>query len=133
MSSGFAALALAVIVGSHDPGLAAQTKDRLAGLMADQKVGTQKIEVKAKSVTCRAGDVDIAAFACTLAFADTKVILAGRPAHELFATVAENGVPGSGAAGTVYEALNGLDCRLDPAEIASKDGGGAACTFTPGG
>jgi len=56
----------------------------------------------------------------------------GRKAHELFATIAEVGVPSDGAAGTIYESLSHLACTINPAEIKQKAGGGAECKFDPG-
>jgi hypothetical protein len=129
-SQGYAALG--VVVGVQSPLLDVSAKQRLEALIADQAPGGAAIEVTAKSVTCRAGDVDIAAFSCALDFGSGTVSLSGRAAHEVFATLQENGVPGDGAAGTVYEAVQRLQCRLDPREIAQKGGGGASCGYEQG-
>ena len=56
----------------------------------------------------------------------------GSEANAIYATVALAGVPGDGAAGTIYEALSKLSCTLDPAVIKDKAGGGADCSFEPG-
>jgi hypothetical protein len=76
--------------------------------------------------------VDIAAFSCVLDFGSGTVSLSGRAAHEVFATLLENGVPGDGAAGTIYEAVLRLQCRLDPQEIAQKGGGGLPAAMSKG-
>jgi hypothetical protein len=108
------------------------TKHRLGLLIADRSTPGAVITVAADSVVCRAGNVDIAVFSCALKFGGKTVNLSGRAAHEVFATLAENGVPGDGAAGTIYEAVHALNCTLDPAAIAQKDGGGASCSFIAG-
>ena len=36
------------------------------------------------------------------------------------------------AAGSIYEALHGLACTLEPSVIKQNGGGGATCAFTPG-
>lgn len=131
MSVGYAALALAVVVGVHAPLLDAAARHRLDRLMAGRATGAA-VEVTADSVVCRAGDVDIAAFSCALAFGGKQVDLSGRAAHEVFATLLENGVAGDGAAGTIYAAVHALKCRVTPSVIAEKNGGGAECGFAQG-
>ena len=136
-SSGSGALALAALVGDHSPLLSRKEKHVLAKFLAGKsKVrfpAKKKITVATDSVTCRAGNVDLAAHSCDLTFGKKTATLHGRMAHELYATLIENGVPSDGAAGTIYEAVSKLSCTIDPAEIESKDGGGASCEFTPGG
>ena len=92
----------------------------------------RKVVVKSDAVVCRAGNVDITTFRCDLTFGAKKVSLQGRRAHELFATILEAGVPGEGAAGTIYAALHNLSCTIDPPTIAQNSGAGADCTFDPG-
>jgi hypothetical protein len=92
-----------------------------------------KIAVTADSVVCRASDVDITARSCRLGFGAKTVTLLGRRAHELGATIAEAGVVSEGAAGTIFESLTHLSCTIDPGMIRQKAGGGADCTFDPGG
>jgi hypothetical protein len=75
--------------------------------------------------------VDITQHACELTFGEKKVYVAGRLAHELYATLLEVGVPPDGAAGTIYAAVSALDCTVDPGEIAQKAGGGAQCKYEP--
>jgi hypothetical protein len=43
-------------------------------------------------------------------------------AHELYATMAEAGVPSEGSAGAVHESLSHLVCTINPHEIAQKGG-----------
>jgi hypothetical protein len=133
-AGGHDALALGALIGLRSPVLTAHQRVHLALLLEDRAafVPPGPIVVAADVATCRAGDVDVAAFGCVLTFGPRTVNLAGRPAHELYATIVEAGVPGDGAAGTIFEALHSLSCTLDPAKLAQKDGSGADCTFQPG-
>ena len=137
-SAGHAALALAAIVGQYDPALTYGVKAGLLRLLADQAFGFAKtgtVSVKADAVTCRAGDVDLKAYGCTLTFGARTVSLKGRQAAELYATLIEAGVPSEGAAGTLYESVKTLACTLDIKELAGPgmgDGGGATCSYQPG-
>lgn len=133
-TSGHAALALATLVAIQDPTLPNPVPRQLGTLLDDRALpkGSALITVQAKSVTCGAGDVDIAAFHCDLAFRTGTRHLTGRPANELYATLIEAGVPSDGAAGTIYEAVQNLVCRIDPDAIASRGGSGADCSDTPG-
>jgi hypothetical protein len=134
-TGGHSALALGVIVGDDSPVLGWHTKIELAHLLNDKKLGYgphPTITVKATSVVCQAGDVDLAAFSCTLTFGKATHTRLGRNANELFATLIEAGVPSDGAAGHVYEAVHNLECKLDPAKLEGKDGSGADCSFQVG-
>lgn len=133
-ASGHSALALGALVGSYSTVLTSHDKAVLAGLLDAKAVGAVSgpIAVRAGAVVCHAGDVDIAAFACELTFGAKMIQLTGRRANELFATAGAAGVPPDGAAGILYEALHALDCVIDPAGIARKDGGGATCSFDAG-
>ncbi len=134
-ATGHGALALGVIVGDYSPLLSWYKKIGLARLLNDESLGSGNhpvIVVKADSVTCQAGDVDLAAYSCTLTFGAVKRTGTGRRANELFATLVEAGVASEGAAGHVYESVTKLECKLDPKALANKDGSGASCTFQPG-
>jgi hypothetical protein len=135
-TGGNSGLALAALVGLQSPALSHHRKFALRRYLAGHSMVAfpphAKIHVTAKGVVCRASNVDITHHGCTLTFASATVELSGRAAHELYATLVENGVPGEGAAGTIFEALSKLDCTLDPHEIAQNAGGGASCTYTPG-
>lgn len=129
------ALALGAIVGGASPMVWLTDRAALAVLVDGKPTKTakwRKIVVKSDAVVCRAGNVDITTFRCDLTFGAKKVSLQGRHAHELFATILEAGMPGEGAAGTIYEALHNLTCTIDPPTIAGNSGAGADCTFDPG-
>jgi hypothetical protein len=51
------------------------------------------------AIVCRVGTVDIAARSCKLTFGPKTVNLNERTAQELYATMAEAGVPSESAAG----------------------------------
>jgi hypothetical protein len=132
---GNGALALAALVAEHSPGVTAFDKNVLAkflnGYANVRYVPNKKITVAADAVTCRASNVDITRHSCDLTFGAKKVATQGRKAHELYATLAEAGVPPEGTAGSVVEAVSNLDCTIDPGEVKQKAGGGAHCTFDP--
>ncbi len=134
-ADGNGALALAVIVAEHSPNIKASDKAVLAKFLNGQTnvpyPPNKKITVAADVVTCRASNVDITLHSCDLTFGAKKVATHGRKAHELYATLAEVGVPPDGAAGSIFEAVSNLDCTIDPTEVKQKAGGGAHCTFAP--
>ncbi len=134
-ADGNGALALAALVAEHSPGVNAIDKNVLAkflnGYANVRYAPNKKITVAAAAVTCRASDVDITQHSCDLTFGAQKVVTHGRKAHELYATLAEVGVPPDGAAGSIFEAVSNLDCTIDPGEVKQKAGGGAHCTFAP--
>jgi hypothetical protein len=136
MTEGHAALALAGVVAGYSPLLGGQQKSLMARIFDGHAnfsyPAGQKIEVDAKSIVCRAGDVDITARSCVLTFGARTVNIAGRRANELYATMIEAGVPSDGAAGTIYESLTSLACTIDPNEIKQNSGGGASCAYSPG-
>ena len=136
-TGGHGALALAAIVGQYDPALTSGVRGGLLRLLADEAFGTQsgKLIVKADAVTCRAGDVDLKAFGCTLTFGTRTVTLKGRQAAEIYATLIESGVPSDGTAVTLFESLKALSCTLDLTELGGPgmgDGGGASCDYQAG-
>ena len=133
--TGNGALSLAALVGQHAPHLTKAEKRLLLNYFngeAGAKFPTGKtFSVKADSVTCRISNVDITFHSCDLTFGASKVTIKGRLAHELYATLIENGVPGDGAAGSNFEAVGAVDCKIDPGEVASRGGGGAKCDYAP--
>ena len=135
-AAGSAALALAAIVGGYSPLVPGQQKALLArllnGTIPPNAAHRPPINVKSSKIVCSAGNVDITAHTCSLSFEAHTVTIRGRPAHELYATLIEAGIPSNGAAGTIYESLTALACTVTPAEVAQKAGGGAECSFTPG-
>jgi hypothetical protein len=128
-----AALALAALAAEHSPAVKASDKMLLAKFLnGDTKSASKnKITVAANAITCKAGDVDITMHQCDLTFGTKKVTTHGRKVHELYATLAEAGVPSDGAAGSVFEAVSNLNCTIDPDEVRQKGGGGAHCTYDP--
>jgi hypothetical protein len=135
-ASGHAGLMLAALIGGYSPLVAARDKNVLARLVEGNVAfafpPNTTISIKADKVVCRASNVDITSHSCDLTFGPKSISLRGRRAHELFATIAEVGVPPDGAAGSVFEGLSRLDCTLDPHELQQKAGGGATCSFDPG-
>jgi hypothetical protein len=132
---GNAALALAALVAQHAPVISPNDQKVLAALFdGNSKVAlpSRAISITAESIVCRAGDVDITLHSCDLVFAKEIVTVGGRAGHELFATVAEAGVPSDGAAGSSYEALSQLVCTVNVPEVEQLSGGGAECKFNAG-
>jgi hypothetical protein len=132
---GSGALALAVLVGQNSPLLGPPTKELLAKFLdGETKVSSpagQTIAVKVDKLTCKASNVDITLHSCQLVFGSRTATLAGRRAHELFATLAEIGVPSDGAAGSSFEAVSNLVCTIDANEVKQMSGGGAHCDYAP--
>ncbi|HXQ09720.1 MAG TPA: hypothetical protein VN805_01850 [Caulobacteraceae bacterium] len=130
-AEGYGALALAAIVGGESPQLSAAQKTVLAQLFSGDTASSSagKIDVAVDTILCRAGNVDITAFACDLTFGAQTIHLTGRSAHEFFATLAEMGVQPDGAAGTMYRGIYKVRCTIDPNGVAQKDGGGANCAY----
>jgi hypothetical protein len=133
---GNSALALASLVSEQSPILTLDEKSVMGQLLHPNPnfsyLASKKITIEADAVVCRQSNVDITARSCELTFGGKKVTVKGRKAHELFATIAEVGVPPDGAAGTIYESLSHLSCAIDPNEIKQKAGAGAECKFDPG-
>jgi hypothetical protein len=90
------------------------------------------IVVRADHVVCRVSNVQITARSCQLTFHNHVSSLSGPSANAVFASIAASGVPGDGAAGTIYEAVHNLACTLTPGVIKQNGGGGANCVFTAG-
>jgi len=154
--SGSAALALAALVGMQSPELSSADKNALTLMLNGDLTFTSspdaKITIAADAISCRSGNVDLAEHDCKLTFGTethgtetrgtetrgtetlgkTTHTLKGRAAHELYATLIENGIVPDGAAGSVYAALSHLVCEVKPGEVKDKAGGGASCTAQPG-
>ncbi len=135
-ATGSSGLALASLVAAQSPLLAWRERIVMARMFAGQLnfsfPANRKITIRADAVACRASNVDITSRACDLTFGARRVSVKGRTAHELFATIAQVGVPPDGAAGTIRESLSNLVCTIDPNEVKQKAGGGATCNFDPG-
>jgi hypothetical protein len=130
------ALALAGVVAGHDPYLAPNDRFVVAALFAgNQHVyypAGRHIVVRADHIVCRVSNVAITARSCQLTFQTHVSNLSGPTANSVFATIAASGVPGDGAAGTIYEAVHALTCTLTPSVIKQNAGGGANCVFAAG-
>jgi hypothetical protein len=132
-ADGSGALALAGLLGTVSPLLGAQEKDVLNKLLDGQADFNfpkgETISVEAAKVTCKASNVDIKSHSCDLSFGKQDVALKGRAALELYATLIEVGVPPDAGAGSVFEAIGKLDCKIDPNEVIENAGGGAHCQY----
>jgi hypothetical protein len=130
---GSGALALAALVGNVSPLIGPKDKVVLMKLLNGEEKFSfpmgQTITIQADKLTCRSSDVEITAHSCDLSFGSRTLTLTGRPAHELFATLAEVGVPPDGAAGSIYEVVANLKCEIDPDEVTQNSGGGAQCEY----
>ncbi len=135
-AEGPSALALAAAVGDRDPELNAIQRLALAKLFAGQTSfefpAGEKIIVRADKIVCRVSNVAIADRSCELNFGPHVVNLAGRVANELYDVIAVAGVAPDGAAGSIFEALQGLECTVEPGLIRQKSGAGADCAFMAG-
>jgi hypothetical protein len=131
--TGAAALALAGVVAQYAPIPAANKKAVAAFFKGDPNFPYKgKISVMADKIVCRTSTVDITARSCEVTFKIKKQSLTGREANELFATQAMAGIPSEGAAGSNFESLAKLNCTIDPAQLKSKGGGGAECSYEAG-
>jgi hypothetical protein len=135
-ATGNSALALASLVSDQSPLLNLDEKSIMGQLLRPNPnfawLASRKISVEADTIVCRQSNVDITARTCDLTFGSKTVTVKGRKAHELFATIAEVGIPPDGAAGTISESLSHLACAIDSDEIKEKTGGGAECKFEAG-
>ncbi len=135
-TSGPYALALAGVVAPHNPFLAPTDRLVVAALFAGNEhvyyPAGRHIVVRADHVVCRVSNVQITARSCQLTFHTHVANLTGPAANAVFATIAATGVPGDGAAGTIFEAIHALTCTLTPSVIKQNAGGGANCVFTAG-
>lgn len=132
---GSGALVLAALVGQNSPLVTPGGKAALAKMLDGETKASfpagQTITVQVDKLTCKASNVDITLHSCELVFGTRTAKLTGRAAHELYATLAEVGVPSDGAAGSIYEALTKLTCTIDPNEVKQMSGGGAHCDYGP--
>ena len=136
-AAGSGALALAALVGNVSPDLGGADKAALMTFLdsktdVDVPAGT-KITVTAGKVACRASNVDITAHSCDLTFGGKTAKLAGRAAHELYATLLEVGVEADPGAGNIWVSVSKLNCAIDVDEVKDKAGGGAKCEYASNG
>ena len=129
---GSGALALAALVGENSPLLGPPAKKLLAKFLdGETKVSSsgQIISVDVDKLTCKASNVDITLHSCELVFGTRTATLTGRAAHELYATLVEVGVPPDAGAGSVFEAVSKLNCKIDPNAVIENAGGGTHCDY----
>lgn len=133
--SGPYALALAGVVAERDPALSPAERQIVARLFAGGANAPypagRSLTVAADKIVCRVSDVQIIARSCQLTFGAKLVDLTGPAANALFATLAAAGVPSDGAAGSIFEAVGALSCKLTPSVILANGGGGADCVYAP--
>jgi hypothetical protein len=134
-ADGNGALALAALVGQASPLLGDSAKSLLAKLLDGETkvslVSPQPLSITADTLICKSSNVDITLHSCELVFGSRTIILKGRAAHELYATLIEVGIEPDGGAGSVREALSKLNCKIDPKVIMENAGGGAHCDYAP--
>jgi len=134
--TGSVALSLAARVGDRSPLTSLRAKGLLGayldGRPAARYLGKGEVSVKADSIDCSVGNVDITAKRCALTFGANTNTIRGRDAQALYATLIEAGVPASGAAGSSHASLRNLVCTIDPAVVREEAGGGAMCSFAAG-
>ena len=132
-TSGSVALALAGVVAPYSPLPDAEKKAVAPVVNRGGAVGDGHPDpLTAAQVGGPRRKVALTSRSCELTFGGRSHTVKGREANAIFATIALAGVPGDGAAGTIYEALSKLSCTLDPQVIKDKAGGGADCSFEPG-
>lgn len=128
VSQGSAALMLASLIAPYEPSLDGKRRAALAVLGDNGASIFERIELNAANVSCRTSNVAIGAYGCDMKFANgATTALKGRKAHELYATMLENGVPVEGAAGSLQAQINELKCVIEPRVLAQNAGGGAYC------
>jgi hypothetical protein len=131
-SSGNGALSLAALIAQPSPTVSATNKWRLRQYLGNHHPGPgapATITVTADRVLCRVSNVDLTSHDCDLVFGTKGKVLKGRAAHELYATMVENGLTPEGAAGSMNVLMNTLSCTIKPHELDA--GGGADCTYVP--
>lgn len=130
-TTGGPALMLAMLVAQSAPGFSVARRAALAAYADGRPAPGPVIGVRADSVQCRAGGVDITRQACDLKFGARTATLSGRRAHELHATLAEIGVAPEGAMGSVYIQADKIRCTITPVDLAARAGAGAVCVWIP--
>lgn len=131
VSQGSAALMLASLIAPYAPDLDAKRRVALTVLGDNGASIFERIELKAADIACRTSNVTIGAYGCDLKFANGATnALKGRKAHELYATLLENGIPVDGAAGSIQAHVKELKCVIEPRVLAQNAGGGAYCGWT---
>jgi hypothetical protein len=133
-ASGAASLAVAAVLAQYSPLVTAREKRCIASLFEGTRpTCNNKLSIAVVSVLCRVGNVDITARSCEIDFGKKpKRSLKGRAANEVYATLSVAGAVSEGAAGTIFQSVSKLQCKLDPREIRKNAGDGAGCSFRTG-
>lgn len=133
-TGGHAALSLAEAVGLRSPAVSFAHKVILIKFRAGNTTfasSNAPFTFHAAAIDCRASNVDITHYSCSLTFGSSPIEFDGAPAQQLFATLIEAGVEGEGAAGTIHEGLSALSCTIDVGAVKDRGGAGATCTYSP--
>lgn len=128
------ALAFAALVGHYSPGLTAAQKHILFRFLGGQTAfasSNATITFQVDEVQCRQGHVELQEHSCRITYGGAVTTLGGEEGAGILAEMIVAGVPGQGAAGSMYVDAQMITCTLDVAELKSPDGGGASCTYTP--
>jgi hypothetical protein len=132
-ASGAGALAVAAVLAQYSPLVTTSDKRCIANLFEGRHTCSKKLLIAVKSVLCRVGNVDITARSCEIDFGKKpKRSLKGRAANEVYATLSVAGAVSEGAAGTIFQSVSKLQCKLDAREIRQNAGDGADCSFLTG-
>ena len=91
----------------------------------DHLIGDQKrsglVEGESRRPTARQGNRSTRS--CQLTVGGRTKTLTGEAANALYATLAAAGVPSDGAAGSIFESVQGLACTLTPSVATPVDPG----------
>jgi hypothetical protein len=133
-NDGFAALAVAALVGERSPALSVTERGILRGYLDGQAAGSGRLRIRVTSdaVTCNARNDDLTAYSCDLTFGSADIAIQGHAAQNLFTTLAQAGVPADRSAGNIYEGVTNLSCTIDTEQIGQNSGAGAHCDYEPG-
>jgi len=126
-------LLVAALVGAYAPASTAADKAVLTHYLAGQPTldaAAAKFQVNADKVACNSSNRDLKAWTCDLTFGAKTVHLAGRAASELDTALGLTGLLQDVAMGTSTIGAKPMRCTLDPAAIAARTKGGAACALT---
>ena len=125
-------LLLAALAGGDSPTVSAADKAVLARYLAGQpalEAAAAKFDVTVDEIDCRSSNRAETSWSCALKFGARTEALTGRAASELYAALGLAGAQGDAAMGKFLIGAKPLRCTVDPAVIATHNGG-APCTLT---
>ena len=128
-----ASMLVATLVGVYSPSLSAADKAVLTHYLAGQPTldaAAAKFQVSADAVACTSSSRDLRAWTCDLTFGAKTVHLTSRAASELSAALNLTGLQQDVGMGQATIGAKPLRCTLDPAAVATRTSGGAACALT---